>query len=174
MPDMNEILNWLQNNRMLLIAAVVVLFVLVILQRVLGGVARFVRRRRPAQINPKLQKYAGRSEADTEADRRAAVKIIATSSTGTVAGYEIVRQVDAVFVEGLRSQGEAIAALKAVAASRGANAIINLTHQHTAAGRCTAQGDAVVIRAITAESAGNTQKPDPSKSDTGKRRPPFG
>lgn len=172
MTRMSEIWDWLQSNQALLIAAVAILFVLVILQRVLGGVARLVRRRRPARLNPKLQRYAGRSEEDAEADRRAAMQIIATSSTGAVPGYEIVRQVDAVFVEGLRSQVEAITALKAVAAARGANAIINLTHTHTAAGRCTALGDAVVIRSLAAaEDAVRIRPPAPPR-DLGQRRLP--
>ena len=163
---MDKILDLLQKTetQLLLGAAVVVLVVLIILRKILGGVVRLVRRKKPAELHPRLQKYAGRTDADAAAERQAAMQIVATSSTGSVAGYEIVRQVDAVFVEGLRSQSEAITALKAVAAQRGANAIINLTHQHTAAGRCTAQGDAVVIRAIaTQEPGGGPQGDKPGR-----------
>jgi uncharacterized protein YbjQ (UPF0145 family) len=58
----------------------------------------------------------------------------------------LVRQIEAVFVEGFKSPGEAVTALKAAAAKLGANAIVNLAQQRTAAGRCTAQGDAVCVR----------------------------
>ena len=105
-----------------------------------------IRRRRPAQINPKLAKYAGRSEAEINADLDAARQIVATSSTNTVAGYRIVRQVEAVFVENHRTSEEAILALKALAARRGANALLNLAQQRTTAGRCSAQADAVVVQ----------------------------
>lgn len=143
---MNDIIQWLENNRFLLGAAVVVLLALIVLQRMFGGLRRLLRRGRSAKLHPKLQRYAGRSEADIEVERQAAEKIIATSSTGVIAGYETVRQIEAVFVEGLRTQDEAVTALKAVAGNRGANAIVNLSQQHTAAGRCTAQGDAVLVR----------------------------
>lgn len=143
---MSELGSWLQENRLLLGAAVAVLIGLIVLSRVFGGFRRILRRRRPAKLHPKLQPYAGRTEADVESDRQAAAGIIATSSTGAVAGYETVRQIEAVFVEGHRTQDECITALKATAARRGANAITNVSQQRTAAGRCTAQGDAVQIR----------------------------
>jgi len=134
---------WLQNHRMLLLYAVAVLLGLVFLQRLFR---KLRRRRPPAPLHPRLQAYAGRSEADIESERRDAEKIIATSSTGSVAGYEIVQQIEAVFVEGYRTPQEATMALKAAAARKGANALINLSQQRTAAGRSTAQGDAVLIR----------------------------
>jgi len=65
-----------------------------------------------------------------------------------VAGFEVVRQIEATFVEGYRTPGEATLALKAAAARHGANAIIHLAQQRTAAGRCTAQGDAVLVRPV--------------------------
>ncbi|MFH1417944.1 MAG: hypothetical protein ABII12_06635 [Planctomycetota bacterium] len=151
---MEDILLWLQDNRTLLICVVVVIAVLEIFLRLYRGTLRLVRRRRAPQLNPKLQKYAGRSDAEIEADRLAAEKIISTSSTATVAGYEIVRQIEAVFVEGLRSPGEATSALKASAGKLGANAVINLSQERTAAGRCTAQGDAVVVRPLRRAPAG--------------------
>jgi len=145
---MEGVLQWLVDNRPLLIAAVAVLLILVVLRRLLGRAVRAIRRRKAGPLHPRLQKYGGRSEVDWAADQRDAGKIVATSSTPSIAGYEIVRQVEAVFVEGLRSQSEAITALKAAAARRGANAVINVTQQHTAAGRCTAQGDAVVVKPL--------------------------
>ncbi len=147
---MEGLLQWLIDNRPLLIAAVAVLLFLVVLRRLLGGAVRAIRRRKAGPLHPRLQKYGGRSEADWAAEQREAEKIVATSSTPSIAGYEIIRQVEAVFVEGLRSQSEAITSLKAAAARRGANALINVTQEHTAAGRCTAQGDAVVVKPLVA------------------------
>ena len=137
-------LTWLAAHRTELLLTVAALAVIVVVRRIMGR----IRRRRPAVINPKLQKYAGRSEAELEADRRAAQNIIATGSTGALAGYEIVQQMEAVFVEGHRSPQEAMQALRAAAGRLGANAIINLTHERTTAGRCTASGDAVLVRPL--------------------------
>lgn len=139
---------WLQGNRPLLLGITIVLLVLLLLQRLIGKIRR---RGKAAPLHPKLQAYAGRTEADLQAEQQDAAKIIATSSTGTVAGYKIIQQIEAVFVEGYRTPQEAITSLKASAARSGANAIINLAQQRTAAGRCTAQGDAVRIRPDVAE-----------------------
>lgn len=139
---------WLQDYRTPLLYAVGVLLGLVLWERL----ARRVRRsRKPAPLHPKLQPYAGRAAADVEADREAAAKIVATSSTGSVAGYEIVQQIEAVFVEGYRTPQEATIALKATAGRKGANAVINLSQQRSGAGRSTSQGDAVLIRPAVAK-----------------------
>jgi hypothetical protein len=159
---MDTVLHWLEQikqNWWLLAGVLAVLFALVVLQRLLGGVARLVRRRKTAPLHPKLQKYAGINDADVQAEHEAAAGIIATSSTGAIPGYEIVRQVEVLFVEGRRSQGEAIVALKAAAVQRGANAVINLGQEHTAAGRCTARGDAVVVRPTD-----TSRRPTPPKA----------
>jgi len=153
-----DILQWLQDNQVLLFLAVAVLLVLVILQRLIGRLRRHLRRRKPAEINPRLAKYAGPSGAELEAQRSAAARIVATSSTGNIAGYDVVRQIEAVFVEGLRSPEEAVAALKSAAGKLGANALINLTHVRTTIGRYGAQGDAVVVREKNGEPS------DPSRS----------
>lgn len=140
-----DIMQWLVDNRFLLVGVVVTLGLLALLQRIIGGLRR---RSRPTKLHPKLQAYAGRSADDIEAERIEAEKIIATSSTNEVAGYEIRQQIEAVFVDGLRTPREAVTALKAEAGRKGANAVINLTQSRTSAGRCTAQGDAVLIRPI--------------------------
>jgi len=156
-----DVLQWLQDNQALLICAVVILFGLVILQRIVGRLRHHLRRRRPAEINPKLAKYAGTSEAELQAQRAAAARIIATSSTGNIAGYELVRQIEAVFVEGLRSPEEAVAAIKSAAGKLGATALINLTHVRTAVGRYGAQGDAVIVRAKEGDPSGPPQSATP-------------
>ena len=141
-------LQWLRDHPTILIYTLAVLLGLAFLRRL---VRRVRRARKPAALHPKLQAYAGRAAVDVEADREAAAKIVATSSTGTVAGYEIVQQIEAVFVEGYRTPQEATTALKATAGRKGANAIINLSQQRSGAGRSTSQGDAVLIRPTVAK-----------------------
>ncbi|MBX3396961.1 MAG: hypothetical protein KF841_16520 [Phycisphaerae bacterium] len=152
---MQALLDWLQNNKPLLILIVAALAALLVLQRLtrfVGRLVRAVRRRgKPVTLHPKLQNYGGHSDEEMESDRLMAGGIIATSSTASVAGYEIVRQVEAVFVEGYRTPTDATNALKAVAVRRGANAIINLLQQRSAAGKCAAQGDAVCIEPLVSK-----------------------
>ncbi len=131
---------WATRER--LVYFVIGLGLLFIIQRV----RRARRRRRPVRLHPKLAKYGAGDETQSRADLEASRRIIATSSTEAVAGYRIVQQIEAVFVDGARSPDYAVAALKAEAGRRGGNAVINLSQRRTAAGRCTAQGDAVVIR----------------------------
>lgn len=116
--------------------------------KVWRSVARFRRRRRPVQLHPKLAKYGIDSEEAARRRRALAAQIAATSSGPSLVGYEIVEQIDAVFVEGFRSPAEAIEGLKAEAASRRANAVINVRQERTAAGRCSASGDAVKARRL--------------------------
>ena len=78
--------------------------------------------------------------------RRLAERVIATSSTGSIAGFVLVRQIEAVFAEGQRSPAEAVEVLKALAAQKGGNALINLASQRLASGKCVASGDAVIVR----------------------------
>jgi Na+-transporting methylmalonyl-CoA/oxaloacetate decarboxylase gamma subunit len=133
------------DQQILYILGIVALIVLLVLIKIVRAVLRAMRRRRPAKIHPKLQKYA-EEDASRLAERgRQAAKIITTSSRAEIAGYRVMRQVEAVFVDGYRDPGDAIEGLKATAALKGANAVINLQHQRTAAGRCTASGDAVVV-----------------------------
>ena len=64
---------------------------------------------------------------------------------------------EAVFVEGYRSPEEALIALKAAAADRGAIGMLNVRTERTTAGRCTASGDAIVVVPIELGRAGRTQ-----------------
>ncbi|MCB9852898.1 MAG: hypothetical protein H6819_07365 [Phycisphaerales bacterium] len=138
-----DIANWLVSHRLELGIAVVVLLGLLMLQRMWRGIRR---RRKPAPLHPKLQPYAGRTDADIASEQVDASRIVATSSTPSIVGYQLIRQIEAVYVEGHRAPNDAVTALKAVAARKGANAIVNLSQSRTAGGRCTAQGDAVVVR----------------------------
>lgn len=128
------------------IAGVVV--AVVVLRRLWNAIARQIRLRRPASIHPSLQKYSvDRAEIQRQ-QRELAAGIISTSTGNRLAGYRLVRQVEAVFVEGFSSPEDALIALKAAAVQRGANAILNVKTEHTAAGRCTASGDAVHVTPI--------------------------
>ncbi|MFQ5490720.1 MAG: hypothetical protein ACE5GE_08375 [Phycisphaerae bacterium] len=115
--------------------------------RVAGRLRRARRRRKPATLNPKLAKY-GDGKDLVRARRVEASKIVATASTDHLVGYDIVRQIEAVFVDGFRSPEEALEGLKAAAAMKGANAMLNVEAERTAAGRCSGRGDAVVARRI--------------------------
>lgn len=131
--------------RPLLVWAVVVGLVLLILRGLWRRVARRVRRLRSPRIHPQLQKY-NIDHAELDRKRRAqALTIVATSTSARLAGFRLVRQVEAVFVEGYRTPEEALTALKAAAAERGANGVLNVKTERTTAGRCTASGDAVVV-----------------------------
>jgi uncharacterized protein YbjQ (UPF0145 family) len=122
-----------------------VLVGLLVLLRLSRSLARFIRRRRPPRIHPRLQKYNVDHAELLRQQQEAAGGIIATSTTARLAGYRIEQQVEAVFVEGYRTPEEAMTALKASAAQKGANAILNVHTERTAAGRCTAGGDAVRV-----------------------------
>lgn len=138
------------------VATLVVLFVGV---RLWGRIRRFRRSRRPVVLHPKLQKYGIDQEEATRERRQLAGRIVATSSGERLAGYEIVQQIEAVFVEGFRSPTEAIDGLKAAAARAGANAVINVRPERSLAGRCGASGDAVRVRRIAPEE--QTADPNP-------------
>jgi hypothetical protein len=110
---------------------------------------RYLRRRRPAQLHPRLQKYGGvqqESERLTAQRRTQAEKIRATSTTGTIVGYEIIEQIEAVMVEGFARPEDALEGLKAVAAMKGANAVVNVRQENAVKGRFGATGDAVVVQ----------------------------
>lgn len=105
--------------------------------------------RRKPKIHPRLQKYAGPDAEFARKRREEAARIVVTSSTQNIAGYEIVEQFETVFVDDFRRPEEAIEGVKAVAAMKGANAVVNLKHDRTSGGRCSASGDAVVVRKKT-------------------------
>lgn len=122
---------------------------LIVVRRIWSAIWREIRLRRPVKIHPSLARYnVDRVEVQKQ-QRELAAGIIATSTSSRLAGYRLVRQVEAVFVEGFGSPEDALIALKAAAFERGANAILNVKTEHTAAGRCTASGDAVVVAQLS-------------------------
>lgn len=123
-----------------------ILFLLVI-HWIWRSFTRAFRRRRGPTIHPRLQKY-NVDHAAVQAERRELARgIVATSTGNRLAGYRVVRQVEAVFVEGLQTPEDALVALKAQAVQCGANAVLNVQTQRTAAGKCSASGDAVEVTA---------------------------
>lgn len=130
------------------VGGAIILLILLVLRKLWAGIGRAIRRRRPPNIHPNLQKYnVDHAEIDRKR-RELAVGILATSTGARLAGFRIARQVEAVFVEGFRSPEDAIVALKAAAVEKGANALLNVQTDRTAAGRCTASADAVVVTPI--------------------------
>ena len=126
----------------MLMAAVVVLTIIARLWGRYRHAAQDVRRQAG------LRKQRGFVERQQQEIERLAGRIVATSSTASIAGFTIVRQIEAVFVDGLRWPEEAIAGLKAVAAMKGANGVINVRHAPSGTGRYSANGDAVVLEPI--------------------------
>lgn len=106
---------------------------------------------REARMRAELRRTRGSVEERQQALQRLATRIVATSSTGAIAGFAITRQIEAVFAEGQRSPAEAVTALKAEAAGKGANALINLHSQRLPSGKCVASGDAVIVRPLEEE-----------------------
>ena len=99
-----------------------------------------------ARRRQELRKTYDQVQLRKQERSRLAKRIIATSSTGTIAGFVLVRQIEAVFAEGQRSPADAVELLKALAAQKGGNALINLASQRLASGKCVANGDAVIVR----------------------------
>ncbi|MBN2447212.1 MAG: hypothetical protein JXO22_10825 [Phycisphaerae bacterium] len=130
---------------------VLVLIVLAtIWQRV--SAARESRRRR-AQVRHTQSILA----AEHKETQRRAEQIITTSSTGSISGFEVVRQVEAVFSDGHKTLALAVEAVKAIAARKGANAIVNLASERLPTGACAARGDAVIVRSLEPPGAARTE-----------------
>lgn len=145
--------------------------ILLWLSRRLG---KFIRSSRPVRFSEKLQPYAeGVAPLDESvvAQRRSeALKIVATSSKDNIVGYEIVEQVEAVYVDGFRRPEDALEGLKAAAAMKGANAVINLRHERSASVKFAASGDAVMVKK-TVSRAGGQQRENDNKTSDSDRQP---
>lgn len=113
-------------------------------------VIRFLARRsessRAARARAELRAGMRQVRLQQEQITRLAARIIATSSTSRIAGFGIVRQIEAVFSDGEKSSEAAVELVKAHAAEKGANAIVNLQTRQTPTGKWVANGDAVVVK----------------------------
>jgi hypothetical protein len=101
---------------------------------------------------------------------RLAGRIIATSSTRSIAGFALVRQIEAVFTDNHPTPAKAVEALKAAAARKGANAIVNLSGKREPNGKCSASGDAVVVKPLALRGAAPRAAAPPG--DTRSAQPP--
>lgn len=132
---------------------------------VLMLIARFLRWRREAryasQRRQELRQRHGFLYVQQQEVQRLASRIIATSSQATIAGFEITRQIEALFTDGHPTPTQAVDVLKAMAAEKGANALINLDSQRQANQRFGARGDAVLVRPTAAEASAVAVPPNP-------------
>jgi hypothetical protein len=137
------------------------LIVFSIFARIRRKIRDAVQSRRRREI---ARQQCGDLETKQDELERLAGRIIATSSTDAIIGFALVRQIEAVFTDGHSTPAQAVLALKAVAAEKGANGIINLHSTRPPAGKCMAYGDAVIVKP-TAEDAA----PDAPAANTDKR-----
>ena len=142
--DMLSFIDWGDPLWLALGGAAVVVFGLSLLRRWVDAVREGARRRRLRHEVRANRTFAEEQKLRTE---ELATRILATSSTSEIVGFDVVRQIEAVFTDGHPSPIKAVAALKALAAAQGANAIINLSSDKPPSGRYVARGDAVIVRA---------------------------
>lgn len=136
-----------------------VLIALLVLQKIRYHVDRWLHRRREPLIHPRLQRY-NVDHAELLAQQREQAKgIVATSTGNRLAGYRIIRQIEAVYQDGHRTPEEAITALKAAAVEHGANALLNVKTERTAAGKCAASADAVQVAPLSARTSSRRPAP---------------
>lgn len=126
-----------------LIALIVILALALLVRRWLNSRRESAYFRRHAN---EVRERQARVAEERQAAGRLATRIIATSSTSKIAGFEIKRQVEALFTDGHASGADAVAAVKAIAARKGANALINLRSERHASGKYVANGDAVIVQ----------------------------
>lgn len=123
---------------------------------VLALLARFLRRRREARYaarrRDEVRQRHGYLYMQQQELQRLAARIVATSSQSNIAGFQIVRQIEALFTDGHPTAGGAVEVLKAMAAEKGANALINLDSQRQGNQRFSARGDAVLVAPLPPES----------------------
>lgn len=117
-----------------------------------------------------IQKQRERDHIEHDEVERLARRIIATSSTSSIAGFTIERQIEAVLTDGHPTPAAAVEALKAHAARLGANAVVNLEGQRQGTGKCIARGDAVIARPIQAiSSQGHADSAEMKQSTIGEQ-----
>ena len=125
-----------------------VVIALVVIGRIVSRVRDSTRGVRDRAVMRRRQSVI---EAEQQRLTKSADRILATSSTAAIAGFRIKRQIEAVFTDGHPTPNHAVIQLKADAARKGANAVINLHTLRAASGKCAAQGDAVIVQPEDAE-----------------------
>lgn len=94
-------------------------------------------------------------------------RIVATSSTGQIAGFDVIRQVETLFTDGHKTPAEAAQHLKALAAQKGANALVNLAGERPPSGKCSARADAVIVQTTTPPAGAAPESPPPPPPPAG-------
>lgn len=166
-------MDWLNNQDpvvQLVVMAAGALIVLALLGTLLRG---WRERRADAARRAQVRRTQAAVQEQLEEQERLALRIVATSSTRTIAGFAVIRQIEAVFTDNHQTPAKAVEALKAAAARKGANAIVNLSGKREPNGKCSASGDAVVVKPLAPRGApprgsaptGAAPPPDPSSAD---------
>jgi len=140
-------------NNPVVMAVIGALIIVILLTAVARGLRGRREAREAATRRDKLRQQQGYLYMQRQEIERLAGRILATSSTGDIAGFRIVRQIEAITTDNHVSPPQAVEALKALAAEKGGNAIINLESSRLPTGKCTASGDAVIIRDEAAPAA---------------------
>lgn len=138
LPDLNDPVVWTAGGAL---ALVVVLVLGLRWWRARREAAHW--RARAAELR-RERGYQYMQQAEVE---RLAARVIATSSTPTIAGFRIVRQIEALFTDGHLSPAKAVEVLKALAAEKGGNALVNLTTERGATGKYIARADVMIVEA---------------------------
>lgn len=139
-----------------------------VLLSVIGGIRRrFREAAQRARMRSAVRRQRDLREQEQAEFESLASRITATSSTDSIAGFVIVRQIEAVFTDGHATPSDAVQALKAVSAEKGANGILNLHTTRPPGGKYMAYGDAVIVRP-----AGNQPGPPNSKDISAMPEPP--
>lgn len=128
-----------------IVLAAAALVVLVIFLWIVG---RWREARAAARRRAEVRRRFEGVRLEQEEIRRLAGQIVATSSTARIAGYAILRQVETVFSDGKSLSADAVEFAKALAAQKGANALVNLQTRQTSGGKWAASGDGVVVKLI--------------------------
>ncbi len=122
---------------------------IILLGLLLSIIGRWRQRRRTSEIQASVRKSVAERERRAAERTQLADRILATSSTGQLLGFEIVRQIETVFSDGEPASSESVAAIKSAAAHKGANALINVQVRQSPGGKWIASGDAIVVRPTT-------------------------
>ncbi len=140
MPELDPVTTYLVLGS---IAVIVFVVASVVWRRVQSAAAR-------ARHQAELRRRQATQERELEAQHQLADQILATSSTAEIVGFSVVRQIEAVFTDGHKTPAAAIDTLKALAARKGANALLNLVGERQPGGACTAHADAVIVKTLDA------------------------
>ncbi len=111
-------------------------------------------RRTAARAWADIQRGREEVRLQHEEVQRLGQRIVATSSTARIAGYLIQRQIETVCTDGRASSAGALELLKALAAEKGANGVINVQTQAVLNGKWIARGDAVLVKLIGRRDSG--------------------